>query len=40
MFGILFAPAHATAQVAVGTLLGNVTDESGGAVPGATITAT
>ena len=38
--GILFAPAHSSAQVAVGTLLGNVTDESGGAVPGATITAT
>src|SRR5687767_7212539 len=38
--GILFAPVFAFAQVAVGTLLGNVTDESGGAVPGATITAT
>ena len=40
VFGILFPPADAGAQVAVGTLLGNVTDESGGAVPGATITAT
>ena len=40
VLGILFAPAHAAAQVAVGTLLGNVTDESGAAVPGATITAT
>jgi hypothetical protein len=40
VLGILFAPAPTTAQVAVGTLLGNVTDESGGAVPGATITAT
>ncbi len=40
VFGILFAPAHAAAQVAVGTLLGNVTDESGAAIPGATITAT
>ena len=40
MLGILFTPAHTTAQVAVGTLLGNVTDESGAAVPGATITAT
>jgi hypothetical protein len=40
VLGILFAPVHAVAQVAVGTLLGNVTDESGGAVPGATITAT
>ena len=38
--GILFTPAFASAQVAVGTLLGNVTDESAGAVPGATITAT
>ena len=28
------------AQVANGTLLGNVKDESGGAVPGATVTAT
>ena len=40
VFGMLFAPAHAAAQVAVGTLLGNVTDESGAAIPGATITAT
>ena len=38
-FGIL-ASDNAGAQVAVGTLLGNVTDESGGAIPGATITAT
>src|SRR5688500_78165 len=38
--GILFPPVFAFAQVAVGTLVGNVTDESGGAVPGATITAT
>ena len=38
--GILFTPAYALTQVAVGTLLGNVTDESGAAVPGATITAT
>ena len=40
VLGILFLPAHAAAQVAVGTLLGNVTDESGAAIPGATITAT
>ena len=32
------APLHA--QVATGTILGNVTDSSGGAVPGATVTAT
>ena len=40
VLGILLAPAYAVAQVAVGTLVGNVTDESGAAVPGATITAT
>jgi Carboxypeptidase regulatory-like domain len=40
LLGIVFIPAMAAAQVAVGTLLGNVTDESGGAVPGATVTAT
>ena len=40
VLGILFMPTYAVAQVAVGTLLGNVTDESGGAVPGATVTAT
>src|SRR5882762_1099554 len=39
VLGILFMPVHAAAQGAVGTLLGNVRDESGGAVPGATITA-
>jgi hypothetical protein len=32
------APLHA--QVATATILGNVTDSSGGAVPGATVTAT
>ncbi|RPI56798.1 MAG: TonB-dependent receptor [Acidobacteria bacterium] len=40
VMGILCMTGQAAAQVAVGTLLGNVTDESGGAVPGATITAT
>src|SRR5687768_3343699 len=40
VIGILLMPAHAAAQVAVGTLLGNVSDESGGSVPGATVTAT
>lgn len=40
VFGILLMPRHAAAQVAVGTLLGNVQDDTGGAVPGATITAT
>ena len=39
-FGILSTPSSVVAQVAVGTLLGNVADESGAAVPGATITAT
>ena len=33
-------PAHAAAQAAGGALVGNVHDESGGAVPGATIAAT
>jgi hypothetical protein len=35
---LLATPLHA--QVATGTILGNVTDSSGGAVPGATVTAT
>src|SRR5262245_60831139 len=38
--GIFSVTGPAAAQVAVGTLLGNVSDESGGAIPGATITAT
>ncbi len=33
-------PSGASAQAVTGTLLGNVTDSSGGAVPGATVTAT
>ena len=37
---LLFVPVCALAQVAVGTLVGNVSDDSGGGVPGATITAT
>ena len=37
---VLAIPTHAGAQAANGTLLGNVRDESGAAVPGATITAT
>jgi carboxypeptidase family protein len=37
--GIFFMPAHAAAQAAVGALVGNIRDASGGAVPGATITA-
>src|SRR5215213_6160863 len=40
VLGILFAPVHAAAQVAVGTLVGAVRDDSGGGVPGATATAT
>ena len=38
--GVFGLANHAAAQVAVGTLLGNVSDESGAAIPGATITAT
>jgi hypothetical protein len=36
----LTMPSKASAQAVTGTLLGNVTDSSGGAVPGATVTAT
>ncbi|MBK5295564.1 MAG: TonB-dependent receptor [Vicinamibacteria bacterium] len=36
----LFTPSLAAAQAANGTLLGTVTDESGAAVPGVTVTAT
>jgi hypothetical protein len=39
MFAILLMPAAAAPQAAVGMLLGNVRDDSGAAVPGATITA-
>ena len=35
--GILSMPGDAAAQAAVGALVGNVRDESGGAVPGATV---
>jgi carboxypeptidase family protein len=38
--GIFCLTGPANAQVAVDTLLGNVSDESGAAIPGATITAT
>jgi len=38
--GLLLAPAYAAGQAAHGTLLGNVRDESGATVPGATVTAT
>jgi hypothetical protein len=38
--GILATPSLASAQAVTGTLLGNITDSSGGAVPGATVTAT
>ena len=37
---VLALPASAAAQAVTGTLLGNVTDASGAAVPGATVTAT
>src|SRR4051812_26322251 len=33
-------PARASAQAVTGTLLGNITDSSGAAVPGVTVTAT
>jgi hypothetical protein len=38
--GSVLAPSAASAQAVTGTLLGNVTDSSGAAVPGATVTAT
>ena len=39
--GVVFiVPSLASAQAVTGTLLGNVTDSSGAAVPGATVTAT
>jgi hypothetical protein len=38
--GLCAAPSVAAAQAVTGTLLGNVTDSSGGAVPGVTVTAT
>ena len=37
--GLCAIPADAAAQAVTGTLLGNVTDSSGGAVPGVTVTA-
>jgi hypothetical protein len=37
---LLLIPSTAAAQAVTGTLLGNVTDSSGAAVPGATVTAT
>ena len=36
---VLLVPSHVSAQAVTGTLLGNVTDSSGAAVPGATVTA-
>ena len=39
VFGILSMPVDAAAQAANATLVGNVRDESGGAIPGATVTA-
>src|SRR5262245_26820824 len=35
----LIVPSHASAQAVTATLLGNVTDTTGAAVPGATVTA-
>ena len=37
---LMLIPTTAAAQAVTGTLLGNVTDSSGGALPGATVTAT
>jgi hypothetical protein len=39
VFAILLMPGDAVAQSQVGTLVGNVRDETGGAIPGATVTA-
>ncbi len=39
LVSVLAMPVTARAQAVTGTLLGNVTDASGGAVPGATVTA-
>jgi len=36
---VLLVPSHVSAQAVTGTLLGNVNDSSGAAVPGATVTA-
>src|SRR5436190_13294508 len=38
--GLCALPSRASAQAVTGTLLGNITDSSGGAVPGVTVTAT
>src|SRR5436190_9479125 len=38
--GLCLVPSSAAAQAVTGTLLGNITDSSGAAVPGATVTAT
>ena len=40
MVAMLAVPSTGSAQAVTGTLLGNVTDASGAAVPGATVTAT
>src|ERR1051325_6551591 len=37
---LMLVPSMAAAQAVTGTLLGNITDSSGAAVPGATVTAT
>ena len=39
LVGMLAVPSTVSAQAVTGTLLGNVTDASGAAVPGATVTA-
>ena len=37
---LMLVPSSASAQAVTGTLLGNITDSSGAAIPGATVTAT
>ena len=38
--GLCLVPTSAAAQAVTGTILGNINDSSGGAVPGVSVTAT
>jgi len=40
VIGLALAPAELTAQVLYGSIVGNVTDNTGAAMPGATVTIT